>query len=141
MTNRTGSLCFLPIPKLSALQVANLYKYRWQVELFFKWLKQHLKIKKFWGTSENAVRIQIYCAICAYCLVAIVQHDMKLERSTYEVLQIIGASLTDTSHLVGLFDKTESQNFNVLYDPSEPQIYLILNSPYFYGTLLILTNK
>ena len=57
---------------LSALQVADLYKNRWQVELFFKWLKQHLKIKKFWGTSENAVRIQIYCAICAYCLVAIV---------------------------------------------------------------------
>ena len=59
---------------LSALQVADLYKNRWQVELFFKWLKQHLKIKKFWGTSENAVRIQIYCAICAYCLVAIVLH-------------------------------------------------------------------
>ena len=108
--------------KLSALQVANLYKNRWQVELFFKWLKQHLKIKKFWGTSENAVRIQIYCAICAYCLVAIVQHDMKLERSTYEVLQIIGASLTDTSHLVDLFDKTKSQDFNVLYDPSGPNL-------------------
>ena len=55
-----------------------------------KWIKQHLKIKKFWGTSENAVRIQIYCAIITYCLVAIVQHDMKLERSIYEVLQILG---------------------------------------------------
>lgn len=110
---------------LSALQVANLYKNRWQVELFFKWLKQHLKIKRFWGTSENAVRIQIYCAICAYCLVAIVQHDMKLERSTYEVLQIIGASLTDTSHLVDLFDKTKSQNFNVLSDPNGPNLFNI----------------
>ena len=58
--------------------------------MFFKWIKQHLKIKKFWGTSENAVRIQIYCAIITYCLVAIVQHDMKLERSVYEVLQILG---------------------------------------------------
>ena len=58
--------------------------------MFFKWIKQHLKIKKFWGTSENAVRIQIYCAIITYCLVAIVQHDMKLERSNYEVLQILG---------------------------------------------------
>ncbi len=58
--------------------------------MFFKWIKQHLKIKKFWGTSENAVRIQIYCAIITYCLVAIVQHDMKLERSIYEVLQILG---------------------------------------------------
>ncbi|MCG0202873.1 MULTISPECIES: transposase [Phocaeicola] len=67
-----------------------LYQNRWSVELFFKWIKQHLKIKKFWGTSENAVRIQIYCAIITYCLVAIVQHDMKLERSIYEVLQILG---------------------------------------------------
>lgn len=58
--------------------------------MFFKWIKQHLKIKIFWGTSENAVRIQIYCAIITYCLVAIVQHDMKLERSIYEVLQILG---------------------------------------------------
>ena len=58
--------------------------------MFFKWIKQHLTIKKFWGTSENAVRIQIYCAIITYCLVAIVQHDMKLERSIYEVLQILG---------------------------------------------------
>lgn len=72
---------------LTSLQVALLYKNRWQVELFFKWLKQHLKIKKFWGTTENAVRIQIYCAIISYCLVAIVQHDMKLDRSVYEVLR------------------------------------------------------
>lgn len=60
---------------ISALQVAELYKNRWKVELFFKWLKQHLKIKKFWGTTENAIRIQIYSAICAYCLVAIIQHE------------------------------------------------------------------
>ena len=66
---------------LSALQVANLYKNRWQIELFFKWLKQHLKIKKFWGTTENAVRIQISAAIIAYCLVAIIQHDMHLALS------------------------------------------------------------
>ena len=65
---------------LSALDVANLYKKRWLVELFFKWLKQHLKIKRFWGTTENAVRIQISVAIITYCLVAIVQHDMRLER-------------------------------------------------------------
>ena len=96
--------------ELTAQQVANLYKSRWQIELFFKWLKQHLKIKKFWGTTENAVIIQIYSAICAYCLVAIVQHDMKLERSTYEVLQILSMSLTDTTHLRDLFDKTISNN-------------------------------
>ena len=91
---------------LSALQVANLYKNRWQIELFFKWLKQHLKIKKFWGTTGNAVRIQISAAITAYCLVAIVQHDMHLERSTYEVLQILSISLTDKTPLRELFEKT-----------------------------------
>lgn len=88
---------------IPALQVAELYKNRWQVELFFKWLKQHLKIKKFWGTSENAVKIQVYSAIIAYCLVAIMQHDMKLNRSTYEVLQILGISLTDKTPLRNLF--------------------------------------
>ncbi len=92
---------------IPALQVAELYKNRWQVELFFKWLKQHLKIKKFWGTSENAVKIQVYSAIIAYCLVAIMQHDMKLNRSTYEVLQILGISLTDKTPLRDLFSKTK----------------------------------
>ena len=92
---------------IQALQVAELYKNRWQVELFFKWLKQHLKIKKFWGTSENAVKIQVYSAIIAYCLVAIMQHDMKLDRSTYEVLQILGISLTDKTPLRDLFSKTK----------------------------------
>ena len=91
---------------ISALDVANLYKKRWLVELFFKWLKQHLKIKKFWGTTENAVRIQISVAIITYCLVAVVRHDMQLKRSTYEVLQILSISLTDKTHLRDLFDKT-----------------------------------
>lgn len=108
---------------LTSLQVANLYKNRWQIELFFKWLKQHLKIKKFWGTSENAVKIQIYCAICAYCLVAILQHDMRLDRSTYKVLQILGVSLPDSTHLRDLFDKTKSQNFSVLSDRNGPNLF------------------
>ena len=94
---------------LTSLEIAELYKNRWQVELFFKWLKQHLKIKKFWGTTENAVRIQISTAIISYCLVAIVQHDMQLKRSTYEVLQILSISLTDKTCLKELFEKT---NFN-----------------------------
>ena len=64
---------------LTALQVAELYHQRWQIELFFKWLKQHLKIKHFYGTSLNAVKKQVYVAIITFCLVAIVQHDMKLE--------------------------------------------------------------
>ena len=91
---------------LTALDVANLYKNRWQVELFFKWLKQHLKIKRFWGTTENAVRIQISAAITAYCMVAIAQHDLRLRRSTYEVLQILSISLTDKTPLPMLFEKT-----------------------------------
>ena len=94
---------------LTSLEIAELYKNRWQVELFFKWLKQHLKIKKFWGTTENAVRIQISTAIISYCLVAIVQHDMQLKRSTYEILQILSISLTDKTCLKELFEKT---NFN-----------------------------
>ena len=109
--------------ELTALQVADLYKNRWQIELFFKWLKQHLKIKKFWGTTENAVRIQIYVAICAYCLVAIVQHDMQLERSTYEVLQILSMSLTDTTHLRDLFDNTTFKNDKDRSGSSEPNLF------------------
>jgi transposase len=108
---------------ISSLQVAELYKNRWQVELFFKWLKQHLKIKKFWGTTENAVRIQIYVAICTYCLVAIVQKDMKLDRSTYEVLQILSISLTDKAHLRDLFDKTKFQNVKDRFRLNQPNLF------------------
>ena len=99
---------------LTSLEIAELYKNRWQVELFFKWLKQHLKIKKFWGTTENAVRIQISTAIISYCLVAIVQHDMQLKRSTYEVLQILSISLTDKTCLKELFEKTNFNNVKEL---------------------------
>jgi hypothetical protein len=108
---------------ISALQVAELYRNRWQVELFFKWLKQHLKIKKFWGTTENAVRIQIYVAICTYCLVAIVQKDMQLDRSTYEVLQILNISLTDKTFLRDLFRKTIFQNDKELFRLNEPCLF------------------
>ncbi len=108
---------------ISALQVAELYKNRWQVELFFKWLKQHLKIKKFWGTTENAVRIQIYVAMCTYCLVAIVQKDMRLDRSTYEVLQILSISLTDKTHLRDLFDRTKFQNDKERFRLNEPNLF------------------
>ena len=108
---------------ISPLQVAELYKNRWQVELFFKWLKQHLKIKKFRETTENAVRIQIYVAICTYCLVAIVQHDMQLDRSTYEVLQILSISLTDKTPLRDLFDKTKFQNDKERFGPDGPSLF------------------
>lgn len=88
---------------LTAQEIALLYKNRWQVELFFKWIKQHLKVKTFWGNSENAVRIQIYTAIITYCLVAIIGHDLKIARSTYEILQILGISLLDKTPVKELF--------------------------------------
>jgi IS4 transposase len=78
---------------LKASEIALLYRYRWQVELFFKWIKQHLRVKTFWGESENAVRIQIHVAIITYCLVAIIEHDLKLERPVVEVMRILGNSL------------------------------------------------
>jgi len=95
---------------LTALQIALLYKNRWQVELFFKWIKQHLKIKSFWGTSENAVRIQVYSAIIAYCLVAIVGAELKNERSTYEILQILGISLLDKTPINEMLTNTDYKN-------------------------------
>lgn len=108
---------------LTALEVANLYKNRWQIELFHKWLKQHLKIKRFWGTTENAVRIQISVAIITYCLVAIVQHDMQLERSTYEILQILSISLTDKTPLRDLFNKTNINDVKEQLDPLIPGLF------------------
>lgn len=108
---------------ISALEVANLYKNRWQVELFFKWLKQHLRIKKFWGTNENAVRIQIYSAITAYCMVAIVQHDLHIDKSIYDVLQILDRNLTHKTLLPDLFDKSKIKNFKDHIGPSEPNLF------------------
>ena len=108
---------------LSSLKVANLYKNRWQIELFHKWLKQHLKIKKFWGTTENAVRIQISAAIIVYCLVAIVQQSIKIERTTYEVLQILSISLTDKTQLQDLFEKTKINNVKDQIDSLIPGLF------------------
>jgi hypothetical protein len=99
---------------ITASQVALLYKNRWQIELFFKWIKQHLKVKAFWGTSENAVRIQIYSAIIAYCLVAIVGHDLNTEKSTYEILQILGVSLLDKAPVKELLTQSDYKNVNEL---------------------------
>ena len=93
---------------LAAKDVALLYRYRWQVELFFKWIKQHLRVKRFWGDSENAVRIQIHVAIITYCLVAIIEHDLKLDRPVFEVMRILGSSLLVKDDHLELF--TERQD-------------------------------
>jgi transposase len=101
--------------ELTSEQIALLYKNRWQVELFFKWIKQHLKIKSFWGTSENAVRIQIYTAIIAYCIVSIMACDLKIERSIYEILQVLGISLLDKTPVKELFAKIEYKDVKEQY--------------------------
>jgi hypothetical protein len=98
--------------ELPATDIARLYKYRWKIELFFKWVKQHLKIKSFWGHSENAVRIQVYSAIIAYTSVAIMKYSCGLKYSTYEILQILSLTLLNKTQLNELFDKACPQTFN-----------------------------
>ena len=108
---------------INPLKVAELYHNRWQIELFFKWLKQHLKVKKFSGQTENAVRIQIYTAVTAYCMMAIVQKKMDVQRSIYEMLQLVSVSLTDTVELKTLFCKP---NCNIVNEPdgsTEPTLF------------------
>ncbi|NJO87809.1 MAG: IS4 family transposase [Chloroflexia bacterium] len=100
--------------ELSATDIALLYKNRWKVELFFKWIKQHLKVKSFWGCTENAVRTQIFCAIISYCLVAIIGADLKINRSTYEILQILGISLLDKTAVNELFVNSNYNNVKEL---------------------------
>ena len=104
--------------ELSAVQIALLYKNRWQVELFFKWIKQHLKIKCFWGTSENAVRIQIYTAIIAYCLVAIVGCDLKIDPNKFSGIEISTADPSRTIFIkVRLFSSSsEFIEFSCKYE-------------------------
>ncbi len=94
--------------EIAAEEVALLYKFRWRCELFFKWLKQHLRIKEFYGTSENAVKIQIYAAIAAYCLVVIVQEELKLEKDTYDVLRILNSTLLTKMPLMDLLSSQAS---------------------------------
>ena len=84
--------------------------------LFFKWIKQHLKVKSFWGTSLNAVKIQVYSAIIAYCLVALVRNKLKVDRSTYEILQILSISLLDKTPLNELLTNQNYKDVKELYD-------------------------
>ncbi len=95
---------------LKVEEIALLYNKRWGIELFFKWMKQHLKIKSFWGTTLNAVKIQIYCAIRAYCLVAIVGNKLKVNRSICEILQILSISLLDKTSIKEILTKWDYKN-------------------------------
>jgi hypothetical protein len=100
--------------ELTAIEIAVLYKNRWQVELFFKWIKQHLKIKSFWGHTPNAVKTQLYSAIIAYCLVAIVGKELKIDSTTYEILQILGISLLDKTPVKELLTNNGYKNVKEL---------------------------
>jgi Transposase DDE domain/Domain of unknown function (DUF4372) len=95
---------------LPALTIAQLYRSRWRVELFFKWIKQNLRIKHFFGTSDNAVRTQVWIAICVYVLVAIVRKELKLELSLSQILQVLSVNIFEQVPLAELVAKTASQN-------------------------------
>jgi hypothetical protein len=96
--------------EVSALEVTNLYKNRWQIEVFFKWIKQNLVIKKLWGYSENAVKIHIWMALCAYLIVAYVKYVLKSNYSIYEIMQVLGVSAFDKTSIRELL--TEQRQFN-----------------------------
>ena len=95
---------------LPSLTIAKLYKARWQVELFFKWMKQHLHIKTFYGTSENAVKTQIWIAVSVYVLVAIVKKRLGLTHSLYTILQILSISLFEKIPILQAFSRQITTN-------------------------------
>ena len=95
---------------LSANTIADLYKARWQIELFFKWIKQHLRIKAFFGTSENAVRAQIWIAVSVYVLVAIVKKKLGLDQSLYAMLQILSVSTFEKTPILSMFSDLDDTN-------------------------------
>ena len=90
--------------------IAQLYRQRWQVELFFKWIKQHLRIKAFLGTSENAVKTQIWIAVCTYVLIAIVKKRLHLPHSLYEILQILSLTMFETTPINQLLITTPTDS-------------------------------
>ncbi|MFY9307499.1 MAG: IS4 family transposase [Bacteroidia bacterium] len=97
--------------ELTPLQIAHLYKHRWKIELFFKWIKQHLKVKSFWGYSENAVKVQVYCALITFLTVVIVKQKMNLSQSHYEILQILSITILNRTPLNQLFEDALLQDF------------------------------
>jgi len=96
---------------ISAIEVAMLYKHRWFIEVFFKWIKQHLKIKSFWGVSPNAVKTQIWIAISVYVIVLILKKKLEVKQSIYEILQILSINIFDKEPIIQLFNKSDLQNF------------------------------
>ena len=103
---------------LPALTIAQIYKCRWQVELFFKWIKQHLRIKAFYGTSENAVKTQIWIAVSVYVLVAILRKRLGLEMSLYQILQILSLTLFEKVPILQALETLDSRE-NLVVDPNQ----------------------
>jgi hypothetical protein len=101
---------------LPAITITELYRCRWQVELFFKWIKQHLRIKAFFGTSENAVKTQIWIAISVYVLVAVVKKRLHIEASLYEMLQILSLTTFEKIPINQLLAKTISDDIDGIFD-------------------------
>ena len=102
---------------VSALEIAHLYRNRWQIEVFFKWIKQNLTIKTLWGHSENAVNIHIWVAICTYLIVAYVKYSLKSNLSIYETMQILGISAFDKTSIKELLTEIQiNQDFKEQYD-------------------------
>jgi hypothetical protein len=100
--------------ELNAQEIAAIYKHRWKIELFFKWIKQHLKITSFWGRTENAVKTQVYTAVITYTLVAIIKQQLQSTYSSYEILQILGTSLLDKTPINQLLQKQNNQDVKEL---------------------------
>ncbi len=107
---------------LPALTVTQLYRCRWQVELFFKWIKQHLRIKAFFGTSENAVKTQVWIAITVYVLVAIVKKRLNLDPSLYTILQLLGLTLFEKTPLNQLLANIEPET-DVMINSNQPNLF------------------
>jgi len=99
---------------LSAITITDLYRSRWQIELFFKWIKQHLRIKAFFGRSENAVKTQIWIAVCTYVLVAIVKKELRIQLSLYNILQILSVSLFEKTLILQQLSESNYKNYNNL---------------------------
>lgn len=108
---------------LKARDIAFLYKNRWVVETFFKWMKGHLRIKSFWGNTENAVRIQVYVAMITYCTVAIIERKLELNRSIYEVMRILGSSLLAKDSIKELFQPVEAEQI-----PDDGQLQFVFEA-------------
>jgi IS4 transposase len=109
---------------IAPLTVAALYRYRWQIELFFKWIKQHLRIKRFFGTSPNSVKCQIWIAVAVYVLIAIIKKKLGLQQNLYTILQVLSLTLFEKNSIQSLFENSDDAEN---YLNSDNQLFLFQN--------------